>query len=272
VHIELSTTVQSTVDSIAGRLLRAQAERQRVPPLSEECRNLNFDLAYRIQDEALSQRIERGEHLVGITVRPGSPVAPLTAWLTDAMALCTGDSLPTDLLVHPGVEPSIAFVMGRRLSGPGITCAAALAAVDLVFGSLEITDSRYADGLCTLPDRVADNLSSSHYLTGPVGIGPAGLNLPLEAACITVGERVTAPGVGAVTVIPPRPLPQRPIPWPAAAMPSRPAGPSSSVQRRLRCPSTKAPQSQRSSRTWGPSPWRADIGTGEGTRVHEGVS
>lgn len=198
-HIELSATIQSTVDSIAGRLLRAQAERQRVPPLSEECRNLNLDLAYRIQDEALSQRIERGEHLVGITVRPGSPVAPLTAWLTDAMALCTGDSLPTDLLVHPGVEPSIAFVMGRRLSGPGITCAAALAAVDLVFGSLEITDSRYADGLCTLPDRVADNLSSSHYLTGPVGIGPAGLNLPLEAACITVGERVTAPGVGAVT-------------------------------------------------------------------------
>lgn len=199
-NIELSTTVQSTVDSVAGKLLRAQAERQRVTSLSRECRNLNFDLAYRIQDEALSQRIERGENIVGIKVQAGSSLTPLTAWLTDAMTLCSGDHLPAESLVHPGVEPAIAFVMGRRLCGPGVTAAAALAAVDLVFASLEVTDSRYADRQSTPPDLVADNLSSSYYLTGPAGFAPAGLDLSLEAANVTVAAReATAAHFDAVT-------------------------------------------------------------------------
>lgn len=185
-NIELSTTIQPTVDSIAARLLSAQAKKQRMPSLSAECRHLNFDLAYRIQDEALSQRIERGEHVVGIKVQSRSSVTPLTGWLTDAMALRTNDHLPTELLVHPGVEPVIAFVMGRRLCGPGVTAAAALAAVDLVFAGLEVTDSRYSDRRCTAPDLIADNLSSSYYLTGPVGFAPAGLDLSREEAGITV--------------------------------------------------------------------------------------
>ncbi|QRY48714.1 4-oxalocrotonate decarboxylase [Mycolicibacterium boenickei] len=192
--MELSDTIQSTVDSVAGRLLSAQAKRQRMPLLSAECRNLNSDLAYRIQDEALSQRIERGEHIVGIKVQSGSSPIPLTGWLTDAMALRAQDHLPAELLVHPGVEPVIAFVMGRRLSGPGVTAAAALAAVDLVFAGLEVTDSRYSDRGCTPPDLVADNLSSSLYLTGPVGFAPAGLDLAQEEAGITIaaGKATTA--------------------------------------------------------------------------------
>ncbi len=113
-NIELSDTIQSTVDSVAGRLLSAQAKRQRMPLLSAECRNLNSDLAYRIQDEALSQRIERGEHIVGIKVQSGSSPIPLTGWLTDAMALRAQDHLPAELLVHPGVEPVIAV---RRKGG-----------------------------------------------------------------------------------------------------------------------------------------------------------
>ncbi|WP_234790681.1 2-keto-4-pentenoate hydratase [Mycolicibacterium wolinskyi] len=198
--IELSTTIQSTVDSTACRLLRAQAERLRVTPLSEQCRTLNFDVAYQIQDEALSQRIERGENIVGVKVISGTPVAPLTGWLTDAMALRAGEPLPRESLVHPAVRPAVAFVMGRRLGGPGVTAAAALAAVDLVFASLEVTDSRYADRACTLPDLVADNLSSSFYLTGPVGFAPAGLDLSQEEAGITVAAgKATAMRFDAVT-------------------------------------------------------------------------
>lgn len=192
-NIELSTTVQSAVDSVAGKLLRAQADRHRLASLSGECRDLNFDLAYRIQDESLSQRIERGEHIVGVKVQAGSSLTPLTAWLTDAMTLRAGDHLPAESLVHPGVEPAIAFVMGRRLCGPGVTAAAALAATELVFAGLDITDSRYDDRRSTPPDLVADNLSASYYLTGPVGFAPAGLDLSLEAASVTVADGEATP-------------------------------------------------------------------------------
>ncbi|MUM05242.1 hypothetical protein B5P44_10665 [Mycobacterium sp. CBMA 213] len=174
-------------------MLRAQADKHRLASLSGECRNLNFDLAYRIQDEALSQRIERGEHIVGIKVQAGTESTPLTAWLTDAMTVCSGDHLPAESLVHPGVEPVIAFVMGRRLCGPGVTAAAALAATDLVFAGLDVTDSRYSDRHSTAPDLVADNLSSSYYLTGPVGFAPAGLDLSLEAASVTVAAGEATP-------------------------------------------------------------------------------
>ncbi|MCU1645765.1 MAG: xylJ 1 [Nocardia sp.] len=193
------------VDSIAGQLLRAEEERTTRGPLTDDYPELDIDLAYRIQDEALSQRIERGETIVGVKLGLTSPAkqrqmgvsAPLTAWLTDAMTLPNGAALPQDLLIHPRIEPEITFVMGRRLAGPGITAATALAAVDRVYASLEVIDSRYTDFKFTLPDVIADNASAAYYLTGPVGADPATLNLPLEACLLEVDGQLTATGVGA---------------------------------------------------------------------------
>ena len=194
-----------SVESLASELLRAEAEHTARAPLTDTYPDLDIDLAYRIQDEALSQRIERGENIVGIKLGLTSPAkqlqmgvsAPLTAWLTDAMTLPTRTPLPQEKLIHPRVEPEITFVMGRRLAGPGVTAATALAAVDRVYASLEVIDSRYLDFRFTLPDVIADNASSAYYLTGPVGADPAVLNLPLEACLLEVDGRLTATGVGA---------------------------------------------------------------------------
>lgn len=193
------------IDSIAGELLRAEEQRAARGPLTDDYPELDIDAAYRIQDEALSQRIERGETVIGIKLGLTSPAkqrqmgvtAPLTAWLTDAMTLPSGDALPQDLLIHPRVEPEITFVMGRRLTGPGVTAASALAAVDRVYASLEVIDSRYLDFKFTLPDVIADNASSAYYLTGPIGADPASLNLPLEACLLEVDGHLAATGVGA---------------------------------------------------------------------------
>lgn len=194
-----------SVDSLAKRLLRAEAERTALAPLTDTHPDLDIDLAYRIQDEALSQRIERGENIVGVKLGLTSPAkqrqmgvsAPLTAWLTDAMVLPAGVPVPHDRLIHPRVEPEITFVMGRRLSGPGITAATAMAAVDQVYASLEIIDSRYLDFRFTLPDVIADNASSAYYATGPMGTSPATLDLSLEACLLEVDGRLAATGVGA---------------------------------------------------------------------------
>ncbi|MEV0029578.1 4-oxalocrotonate decarboxylase [Nocardia sp. NPDC050793] len=195
----------TSVDELASRLLRAQAERTTLAPLTGEYPTLDTATAYCIQDEALSQRIERGETVVGVKLGLTSPAkqrqmgvsAPLTAWLTDAMALPTGTPLPQDLLIHPRVEPEITFVMGRRLTGPGVTAAAALAAVDRVYASVEIIDSRYRDFRFTLPEVIADNASAAYFVTGSVGADPASLNLPLEACLLEIDGGLAATGVGA---------------------------------------------------------------------------
>ncbi|MGW0022331.1 2-keto-4-pentenoate hydratase [Rhodococcus sp. NPDC003382] len=193
------------IDTLADLLLRAESERTDRAPLTDEYPELDIETAYRVQDEMLSRRVERGENVVGVKLgltsvakqRQMGVSAPLTAWLTDAMALPPGAPLPQDRLIHPRIEPEITFVMKRRLVGPGVTAATALAAVDRVYAGLEVIDSRFADFRFTLPDVIADNASSAYFTTGSVGVDPAGLHLPLEACLLESDGRVVDVGVGA---------------------------------------------------------------------------
>jgi len=100
-------------------------------------------------------------------------------------------------LIHPRAEPELVFVLGSRLAGPGVTAATALAAVDRVYGGIEVIDSRYADYRFTLPDAVADNGSSAYFSVGPVGLPPSSLDLSLEAALLEVDGQIVDTATGA---------------------------------------------------------------------------
>lgn len=188
------------VREAAAALLGTTSERS---PLSEDWPELDVDTAYAIQDEALRQRRARGETLVGLKLGLTSRAkqermgidAPLLAWLTDAMVLPAG--VPVPRLIHPRAEPELVFVLRDRLTGPGVTAATALAAVDRVYGGIEIIDSRYADYRFTLPDAVADNGSSAYFGVGPVGLPPAALDLSLEAALLEVDGQIVDTATGA---------------------------------------------------------------------------
>ncbi|MFB9685939.1 2-keto-4-pentenoate hydratase [Amycolatopsis plumensis] len=188
------------VREAAAALLGTVSERA---PLSEEWPDLDVDTAYAIQDEALRQRRARGETLVGVKLGLTSRAkqqrmgidTPLLAWLTDAMVLPAGVPVPS--LIHPRAEPELVFVLGRRLAGPGVTAATALAAVDRVYGGIEVIDSRYADYRFTLPDAVADNGSSACFSVGPVGVPPSTLDLSLEAALLEVDGQIVDTATGA---------------------------------------------------------------------------
>ncbi|UOZ08239.1 2-keto-4-pentenoate hydratase [Amycolatopsis sp. WQ 127309] len=190
------------VREAAAALLATESER---PPLSADWPDLDVDTAYAIQDEALRQRRARGETLIGVKLGLTSRAkqqrmgidSPLLAWLTDAMVLPAGVPVPSSSLLHPRAEPELVFVLGRRLSGPGVTAATALAAVDRVYGGMEIIDSRYADYRFTLPDAVADNGSSSHFTLGPIGLSPSALDLTLEAALLEVDGQIVDTATGA---------------------------------------------------------------------------
>ncbi|WP_329054522.1 fumarylacetoacetate hydrolase family protein [Amycolatopsis sp. NBC_01488] len=188
------------VREAAAALLGTVSERS---PLSEEWPGLDVDTAYAIQDEALRLRRARGETLVGLKLGLTSRAkqqrmgidSPLLAWLTDAMVLPAG--VPVPPLIHPRAEPELVFVLGARLAGPGVTAATALAAVDRVYGGIEVIDSRYTDYRFTLPDAVADNGSSAYFGVGPVGLPPSALDLSLEAALLEVDGQIVDTATGA---------------------------------------------------------------------------
>ncbi|MGW7410458.1 2-keto-4-pentenoate hydratase [Streptomyces sp. NPDC054833] len=193
------------VDRAAEVLLGCEDARNDRPPITDEWPELDLATAYRIQDETLRRRLDRGERLVGVKLGLTSRAkqkrmgvdSPLTAWLTDAMVLPAGEPVPQDRLIHPRVEPEIVFVMKDRLAGPGVTAAQALAAVGTVHGGAEVIDSRYRDFRFTLPDVVADNASSGAYVTGPVGLDPQALDLAMEAVLVEVDGRIVDSATGA---------------------------------------------------------------------------
>ena len=194
-----------TVDRAASVLLDAEAARTDRPPITDEWPGLDLATAYAIQDETLQRRLDRGERAVGIKLGLTSRAkqarmgigSPLVAWLTDAMVLPAGAPVPRDRLIHPRAEPEIAFVMGSRLAGPGVTAATALAAVAAVYGGVEVIDSRYRDFRFTLPDVVADNASSGCFATGPVAVPPLSLDLGLEACLLELNGQVVDSATGA---------------------------------------------------------------------------
>jgi 2-oxo-3-hexenedioate decarboxylase len=193
------------VASVAAELLRCEDERVERPAFTQDWPELDLDIGYEIQDRNLEARLARGETLVGVKLgltsrakqqRMGVHV-PLLAWLTDAMILPIGEPVPQSRLIHPRVEPEIVFVMRDRLAGPGVSCATAMAAVGSVWGGAEVIDSRYQDFKFTAGDVVADNASSGAYVTGPVGIPPAELDLCLEAVLVEVDGVVADSATGA---------------------------------------------------------------------------
>lgn len=194
-----------TVDALAAELLRCEQEVTDREPVTDEWAGLDLPTAYAVQDATLARRLDRGEQLVGVKLgltsrakqRTMNVAEPLVAWLTDAMVLPAGEPVPVDRFIHPRIEPEIVVVLGRELSGPGITAAQALAAVDTVQAGVEVIDSRYRNFRFTLPDVVADNASSGAYVTGPVVLPVAALDLGLEAVLVEVDGVVVDSATGA---------------------------------------------------------------------------
>jgi 2-oxo-3-hexenedioate decarboxylase len=194
-----------TIDTVGDELLACEAQRRDRVRFTEEWPELDLATGYAIQDRNLAARLERGEKLVGVKLGLTSRAkqqqmgvhSPFVAWLTDAMVLPAGDPVPQHRLIHPRVEPELAFVMGDRLEGPGVTAARAMAAVESVWGAAEIVDSRYRNFSFRAGDVVADNASSGAFVTGPIGLPPFALDLSLEAVLVEIGGAVVDSATGA---------------------------------------------------------------------------
>lgn len=163
--------MQYDLASLAERLDGAAHAATATPQLEEA---LTLEQAYAIQHLSIQRRLQRGERRIGIKMGFTSRAKMVQMgvsdmiWgrLTSGMLVEDGGSIRLRDYVHPRVEPEVAFLIGRPLSGR-VTAPQALAAVDAVAPALEIIDSRYQDFRFSLTDVVADNSSSSGFVVGP---------------------------------------------------------------------------------------------------------
>jgi 2-oxo-3-hexenedioate decarboxylase len=159
--------VDETADYLDGALVRVAA----VPQLPA---GLGLGDAYAVQRAVVGRRLERGERLVGTKLGMTSRAKMeqmgiseiICGQLTDAMAIPDGGSVDLTRLIHPRVEPEVAFRLARDvdLDDPDVDIVACTGAVA---AAMEIIDSRYADFRFSLPDVVADNTSAAHFVVGP---------------------------------------------------------------------------------------------------------
>lgn len=148
---------------------------QSIEQLSLSGHDLNLDEAYAVQAHSIGRRLDRGEQMVGIKMGFTSRAKMIQMgldemiWgrLTNAMRVEDGATIDMSKYVHPRVEPEIAYILKKPLSGT-VTLAEAMAAVEAVAPAMEIIDSRYRNFKFNLADVVADNSSSSSFVLGPM--------------------------------------------------------------------------------------------------------
>lgn len=163
----------SLILELAGRVDEAARTATAIAQLSHE-HALTESKAYEVQAASIARRLERGEKRVGMKMGFTSRAKMqqmgvhdmIWGRLTDAMTVEEGAPVALSRYVHPRVEPEIAFLLSRPLSG-NVTLAEALMAVEAIAPALEIIDSRYADFKFSLADVIADNASSTGFVIGP---------------------------------------------------------------------------------------------------------
>ncbi|MFE7600602.1 2-keto-4-pentenoate hydratase [Streptomyces sp. NPDC057494] len=152
--------------------------------------------AYAVQEALVARRLARGERLTGFKLGFTS-VAKMRQMgvsdlihgrLTDRMEIPDGGRFDVSGLIHPRVEPEVAFLLGDTLR-PG---ADPMTAVAAVAPALEVIDSRYDGFRFSLPEVIADNTSAAGYAVGPWSspgdLGNRGVLLELDGRLVEAGS------------------------------------------------------------------------------------
>ncbi|MDY0241613.1 MAG: fumarylacetoacetate hydrolase family protein [Rhodospirillaceae bacterium] len=145
-----------------------------VDPLVMIYPDITIEDAYRIQMVNVKARQHEGARVIGykigITSKEAQKVMgvsePDFGHLFDDMLFEQEQSIPLSPVTRPKIEAEIALIMGKSLSGPGVTMADVLNAAAVIVPAFEIVASRIADWKIAIQDTVADNASGMALVLG----------------------------------------------------------------------------------------------------------
>ena len=168
------TLSPSIIASLAEYLENAELQARDVPMITIEHPTLDLGDAYAIQDEIWRRKTARGNRIVGFKAGLTSRAKmkqmgvnqPSRGFLADYFAIPDGGDVAVNTMIHPRVEPEIAFVTKSVLRGPGCNIANVLAATDFVLPAIEVIDSRYQNFKVDMNSVIADNSSSCRFVLG----------------------------------------------------------------------------------------------------------
>ena len=188
----------------AAALLDAYDTKVAIPPLVQTYPGMTTEDSYAVQQLQIERRLSEGRtikgHKVGLTSaamqRQLGVDQPDYGHLLDDMFFLEHVLIPSSIYLQPKIEPEVAFVLKRRLSGPGVTVPEAISAVDYVLPALEIIDSRIENWKIGIVDTIADNASSGGLVLGSRPTRLEDVDLRLVGCTLLRNGRVVATGAG----------------------------------------------------------------------------
>lgn len=162
------------IESFAHTLHQARKNTREIEPFSKVHGEYTLEDSYKVQSRGIDLRLEDGEKIIGYKMGLTSKAkmeqmglhTPIYGVLTAPMQIQNKANFALEGRIHPKTEPEIYFITNRELSG-SLNIEDVPQVCDRIGVALEILDSRY-EGFkyFSLPDVIADNASSSHFVLG----------------------------------------------------------------------------------------------------------
>jgi len=186
------------VSDAVQRLVKNRSVKEAAPPVSDGSPDLTLEQGYAIQQSLAKALVERGDRVIGwkagftnAALQESYGVRePVLGFLLGSGVFSSGDAVPVSRFVGLGLEVEMGFVMRADLSGPGVTPASALLAVEGAMPCFELIDFRLS-GKPRVSDIVADDVYANAIVLGGPLTPVTGLDLSLEGVVYEEnGERV----------------------------------------------------------------------------------
>lgn len=204
----MSTLSKKIVEQLAKHLEDAELAVHDVTKITDDYPEMDFEDAYDIQWEIRRRKEARGNKIVGMKMGLTSWAKmaqmgveePCYGFLADYFSCADGSAIDMTGLIHPKVEAEIAFVTKAPLAGPGCNVADVFAATDFVLPAIEVIDSRYRDFKFDIKSVVADNSSSSRFVTGGRRVPIDNLDLSTVGVVMEKNGEIVALSAGAAVL------------------------------------------------------------------------
>lgn len=204
----MTTLNQDTIVALAKYLDDAQREARDVIKITDDYPDMDWEDAYAIQFEVQQRKERRGIRAIGLKAGLTSYAkmlqmgvdSPVFGYLTEDFWVPESTRIDTSTLIHPKVEPEIAFMLKSSLKGPGCHIADVLAATDFIMPAIEVIDSRYKDFKFDLKSVIADNTSFARFVLGGSMLDVKGLDMRTLGVVLEKNGEMVACGAGAAVL------------------------------------------------------------------------
>ncbi|MGM9486867.1 2-oxo-hept-4-ene-1,7-dioate hydratase [Ideonella sp. YS5] len=199
---------------LALELQQAEASRVQVEHFSKRYPELTLDDSYAIQRQWINLQRAAGRTAVGRKIGLTSRAMQIAAQITepdhgvllDSMVLRDGSEVEAARFIVPRFEVEFAFILGRRLQGPGATIFDVLRATDYVVPALELIDARIeqfdrsTQAPRTVRDTIADNAANAGIVLGGRPVKPDAVDWRWAGALLFKNAVIEESGLGAAVL------------------------------------------------------------------------